>query len=477
MRDGADGFRTTLALSLKPSMYADRSSSSGFDLHVVLRGIVIKDARIITRGQVWGTDVILTASKLRQLEPARTLTYVQLYSISADELGAILNAHPSRARRCAPRAALWMALRRGLLWFAREMQATSEAIVEIVRAARRRASTRAATSPSTTRRLGRPRLLRVPARARARLRARRRRAAAAARALRRRRVGPHLVRGVLPVVGREELRARSEPARREALDRVGAPGRERGGRRVAAQRREAVARELRASSASSSAGRCGASAASSSAGRCGASASASSAGRFRLRRGGEPMPSGATRRQKAGSRQLAAAKASSGIGRRSGGPARGAAAAPWRRAPRGRAARRRAAAAAVGVVGDRRAPAGGRAGAGAAGPEDEGAQRDGREGLAHGAGVERRVCGRGAADDAAQEGEPPRGGHARACGQTSQTRTLAKKGSYAGADPAPVASSGPHSRDSASLLRSWESTVARQLIEVSHHRARLARGG
>ena len=135
VRDGADGFRTTLALSLKPSMYSPTELVSGFDLHVVLRGIVIKDARIITRGQVWGTDVILTASKLRQLEPARTLTYVQLYSISADELGAILNAYPSETRRVRA-AALWMALRRGLLWFAREMQATSEAIVEIVRAAR-----------------------------------------------------------------------------------------------------------------------------------------------------------------------------------------------------------------------------------------------------------------------------------------------------------------------------------------------------
>ena len=185
------------------------------------------------------------------------------------------------------------------------------------------------------------------------------------------------------------------------------------------------------------------------------------------------MQSGATRRQNAGSRQLAAAKASSSIGRRSGGPRR-----PRRLlgaerredAPRGEGA----AAAAVGVVGDRRAPAGGRAGAGAAGPEDEGAQRDGREGLAHGAGVERRVCGRGAADGAAQEGEPPRGGHARACGQTPQTRKLAKKDSYAGADPAlPSRPREPSLPGQCERSDHRESTDTRQLIEVKPYRARL----
>ena len=182
------------------------------------------------------------------------------------------------------------------------------------------------------------------------------------------------------------------------------------------------------------------------------------------------MPSGATRRQKAGSRQLAAAKASSGIGRRSGGPRR-ARRAPWRRAPRGRAARRRAAAAAVGVVGDRRAPAGGRAGAGAAGPEDEGAQRDGREGLAHGAGVERRVCGRGAADDAAQEGEPPRG----ACPSPRPNIANPKlaKRVHMQAPTSPSRPREPSLPGQCERSDHRESTDTRQLIEVKPYRARL----
>ena len=90
------------------------------------------------------------------------------------------------------------------------------------------------------------------------------------------------------------------------------------------------------------------------------------------------------------------------------------------------------------------------------------------------AGVERRVCGRGAADGAAQEGEPPRGGHARACGQTSQTRTLARKGSYAGADPAlPSRPREPSLPGQCERSDHRESTDTRQLIEVKPYRARL----
>ena len=164
--------------------------STGSDLHVVLRGVVIKDVRIYTRGQVWGTDIILSAPKLRQLEPARALTYVQIYSISADELCDILSSYPSELVRVRA-SALWLAVKvrwkeaslqswpppfssgrrgkggksspqrlsprrvlaaaaddrrrarrarpqRGILWFAREIRPSSAAIVEIVESASKR---------------------------------------------------------------------------------------------------------------------------------------------------------------------------------------------------------------------------------------------------------------------------------------------------------------------------------------------------
>ena len=147
------------------------------------------------------------------------------------------------------------------------------------------------------------------------------------------------------VVARSQC-ADQRPARREEVDgvrkMVTGPQWQAEVTTVAAQRREAVARELR--------GFVGVVICRTLRGVggiviCrtlrGVGASASSAGRFRLRRGGEPMPSGATRRQNAGSRQLAAAKASSSIGRPLGRTAAWRRDAPWRRAPRGRAARRR----------------------------------------------------------------------------------------------------------------------------------------
>jgi hypothetical protein len=63
VKHGSDVFRTTLALSLQPSIFGPAELIPDANLHVVLRGVVIKDTRIITRGQVWGTDVIIQARR------------------------------------------------------------------------------------------------------------------------------------------------------------------------------------------------------------------------------------------------------------------------------------------------------------------------------------------------------------------------------------------------------------------------------
>ena len=55
------------------------------------------------------------ADKLKQLDPARCLTYVQLFSLSEKQLQTILARFPAEAKRVRT-AALWMSLRRGLLW-------------------------------------------------------------------------------------------------------------------------------------------------------------------------------------------------------------------------------------------------------------------------------------------------------------------------------------------------------------------------
>ena len=130
VRDGADGFRGARALAQAVDVLADELVSG----RPARRAARHRDqGRAIITQAGGGTDVILAASKLRSSSP-RARSYVQLYSISADELGADPERVPFRDAARA-RVALWMALRRGR-WFAREMQATSEAIVEIVRAAR-----------------------------------------------------------------------------------------------------------------------------------------------------------------------------------------------------------------------------------------------------------------------------------------------------------------------------------------------------
>ena len=58
-KNAGKGFQSTLALMLQAGLYAQHELIPGSDLNIVTRGVVIKDSKIITRGHVWGIDVIL----------------------------------------------------------------------------------------------------------------------------------------------------------------------------------------------------------------------------------------------------------------------------------------------------------------------------------------------------------------------------------------------------------------------------------
>ena len=64
VKHGADVFRTTLALSLQPSIFGPAELILEAHLHVLLRGVVIKDKRIITRGQVWASDRVMRSGRV-----------------------------------------------------------------------------------------------------------------------------------------------------------------------------------------------------------------------------------------------------------------------------------------------------------------------------------------------------------------------------------------------------------------------------
>ena len=86
---------SAIAVSLQASVYAPQEIVTGFKLHIVMRGVAGQQGRIITRGNVWGEDMILEARHLARVRPVRALTYLDVYALSREDLFDILEDYPA----------------------------------------------------------------------------------------------------------------------------------------------------------------------------------------------------------------------------------------------------------------------------------------------------------------------------------------------------------------------------------------------
>ena len=130
-RNAGRGFQSTLALMLEPALYAQHELIPGSELNIVTRGVVLKDAKVITRGHVWGVDVILAGSEFKLSSPGRALTYVQLLSLSVHNVGVLIETYPEDAAQIKKQA-LWMAARKFILQYAADVKKTREQISKLV---------------------------------------------------------------------------------------------------------------------------------------------------------------------------------------------------------------------------------------------------------------------------------------------------------------------------------------------------------
>jgi hypothetical protein len=94
---------------------------TGETFHVVARGVVIKDMKILCSGMVWGLDMILTNKTLRRMRPAIALTYVEVLELRRGDLINLLSRFP-KARKRVRKAVIWMAFQRKFLAHAREIE-------------------------------------------------------------------------------------------------------------------------------------------------------------------------------------------------------------------------------------------------------------------------------------------------------------------------------------------------------------------
>jgi hypothetical protein len=91
-----------LAVAVKFSMmvYSRLEPIPVRNLTVVRRGVCAKNGRVMLAGAALGTDVVMTNLRLRDLQDAVALTFVQVQVLRAEDMGYILESFPVAAKVC-----------------------------------------------------------------------------------------------------------------------------------------------------------------------------------------------------------------------------------------------------------------------------------------------------------------------------------------------------------------------------------------
>ena len=110
LRGAPKEFMVELALELQAMVFAPNDQPDTDHLYVVHAGIALYQAKLVTKGQCFGEDVILVSSHLR----ARAMDYLEVFYVGRTELLHVAARYPAVARSIR-RAAILIALRREMI--------------------------------------------------------------------------------------------------------------------------------------------------------------------------------------------------------------------------------------------------------------------------------------------------------------------------------------------------------------------------
>ena len=114
LRRAPQAFMVQLALHLQPLVFAPSEVCPPGLLYIVHRGLALFDGRLMTKGKVWGEDIILLSLHLRSKHCARALTFLDVLTIDREELDEIGIGFPKTAARIR-RQAIRLATRRAFI--------------------------------------------------------------------------------------------------------------------------------------------------------------------------------------------------------------------------------------------------------------------------------------------------------------------------------------------------------------------------
>jgi len=124
------GLHKDVLIELVQLFLADMYSPNEFieshsTVSVIRRGTCIRKGRILTRDSVIGEDMILMTDFLRETQCPRTLTFLEVMSLTRHDLRAVCDRHPDFSRRVRL-AQVKLAIWRGFIYTARQIRKKQE---------------------------------------------------------------------------------------------------------------------------------------------------------------------------------------------------------------------------------------------------------------------------------------------------------------------------------------------------------------
>lgn len=118
LRTAPKSFLAELSMALNAMVFPPGDQPKVGFLYIVHRGIAIYRAKLITKGRVFGEDMILSSPALRSNAQAKAMNYLEVYFTGRAELLFIARRYP-RTAQSIRRAAVFLALRREVIYLAK----------------------------------------------------------------------------------------------------------------------------------------------------------------------------------------------------------------------------------------------------------------------------------------------------------------------------------------------------------------------
>ena len=113
-RDVSSDFLVKLSLRLRPLVFAPGEVAPPGNLYIVTGGLALFGGRVFGKGRVFGDDMILSTLRLQHKYCARAMNYLEVLTITRDELHETAAAFPSVARQIR-RSTVQLAVRRAFV--------------------------------------------------------------------------------------------------------------------------------------------------------------------------------------------------------------------------------------------------------------------------------------------------------------------------------------------------------------------------